>query len=352
MVSEDNGKTWTRRNDGLRFNGNSHVAVHPTNPDIAWVSVDNYLPEGAKERVPGGVYKTTDAGKTWKDSSKGLGKVVTRDDYNLTSHYRALAVSRTNPDVLYTNDYAFTTGSTYKSTDAGASWRMVVSKKNIGSDNNDPEKLRVFQIETACPAGLGLAGISIDPRDPNAVYGFSTETISRTLNGGKTWNDATSQKIGNSWRGRGYSGWVTINYRFNPFRLGQSIFQGMDATRVWISDDNQRSWRMPLTEPDAWNGGRDATFTRSGTIYATTGTYNFTGVARSTDSGKTWTVLHGKEHGLPEWYQGSAPAGIYALPDQPEQVWAVINGKLMHSTDSGEHWNVALDIARLAVDCR
>ncbi len=342
LVSEDGGKTWARRNEGLPFGDISRVAVHPTNPNIAWVSVDNRLPEGAKERIAGGVYKTTDGGLHWAESSNGLGKTVTRDDYNLTSHYRALAVSRTNPSVLYTNDFAYTTGVTYKSEDGGASWRPVVSKQNIGTDNNDPLKRRAFQIETAMPGGLGLANITIDPRDPNAAYGFNTETISRTLDGGKTWNDATAQKIGTAWRGRGYSGWVSTNFRFNPFKRGQSIFQGMDASRLWISDDSLRSWRYPLGEPDAWNGGRDATFTRDGHIYATTGTFNFTGIARSPDGGKTWTVLSGAARGLPEFYKGSAPGGIYALPDN-SKVWAVVNGALLSSVDGGEKWQTALE---------
>lgn len=345
LASTDGGKTWTRRNAGLPPAGLGRVAVHPTNPNIAWVSVDNYLPEGAKTRVPGGVYKTTDGGLTWKNSSQGLGAVVTGDNPNLTSKYRALAVSSKNPNVLYVNDAAWSTGTTYRSEDGGESWRAVVSKQNIGTDNNDPQKRRVFQLETATPAGLSLSAMTIDPNDDRAAYGFNSEFIPRTLDGGLTWNDATAYRLGgkSGWRGRGYAGWVTTNFRFNPYRRGQSVFQAMDAARVWISDDNLTSWRMPLSKPDPWGGGRDVTFTRDNRIYATTGTFNFTGVARSVDGGKNWEVLSGKEHGLPDFYQGAASGGIYALPNDSRQIWAVIDNKLMHSSDGGDHWKPVFD---------
>lgn len=345
LASVDGGKTWTRRNVGLPPAGLGRMAVHPTNPNIAWVSVDNYLPENSKTRVAGGVFKTIDGGLTWKNSSRGLGQSVKGDDYNLTSHYRALAVSSRNPNVLYTNDFAYSTGTTYRSDDGGDSWRAIVSKQNLGSDNNDPQKRKAFQLETATPAGMGLSALVIDPKDDRAAYGFNSEYIPRTLDGGLTWNDATAfrPKGKSDWRGRGYSGWVTTNFRFNPYRRGQSVFQAMDAARVWISDDNLTTWRMPLSKPDPWGGGRDVAFARDNRIYATTGTFNFTGLARSVDGGKNWEVLSGKEHGLPQWYQGASPGGVYALPDDSKKVWAVIDNKLMQSLDGGDNWNLVFD---------
>ena len=345
-TSKDGGKTWRPIYlYGVPRAEIGRVALHPTDKKTLWITIDNYLSPDGETRVPGRVLKSTDGGLTWENSSKGLGQVVSGKDPNTTSHYRALAVSPKNPNVLYTNDYAYSTGTTYRSDDGGESWRAVVSKQNIGSDNNDPQKRKVFQLETATPAGLGLSGMTIDPNDDRVAYGFNSEFIPRTLDGGRTWNDATAYRpAGKSgWRGRGYAGWVTSNFRFNPYRRGQSVFQAMDAARVWISDDNLSSWQMPLGKPEPWGGGRDVTFTRDNRIYATTGTFNFTGFARSLDGGKNWEVLSGKEHGLPDFYKGASSGGIYALPDDSRKIWAVIDNKLMHSSDGGDNWKAVLD---------
>lgn len=343
VASTDGGRTWTRRGGGLPPAGLGRVAVSPRDGRTLWVATDSYKPDPARPRVPGGVWKTTDGGQTWHDSSAGLGQVQS-EDTNQVSHYRALAVAPSSPDVLYANDVAYDTGVTYRSDDGGGHWRAVVSKQNIGGDSADPGKARAFQIETACPAGLGLAGITVDPHDPNVSYGFNTETIARSLDG-RTWDDATAYHPAGStgWRGRGYEGWVSTNFRFDPYHPGRAVLQGMDATRGWVSGDGFKSWTYGLYAPDAWNGGRDAAWTRDGHVYVTTGTYNFTGVGRSADGGKTWAVLSGKAHGLPEDYQGVAPGGVYALPSDWRQVWAVIGGRLDHSADGGDTWSVVLD---------
>ncbi|HVF85339.1 MAG TPA: hypothetical protein VM821_05110, partial [Abditibacteriaceae bacterium] len=223
LSSNDGGKSWTRCNTGLPPTSWGRVAMHPSNPNILWASTDNYLPEGAKVRVPGGVYKTINGGKNWTNSSKGLGTLAVGDDPNQTARYAAIAVAPTNPNLLYVNTYSYNTGTTYKSEDGGANWRISVSKQNLGFEENDAAKLSAFQLETACPAGMGLSGLAFDPKNADAVYGYNTEFIPRTLDGGRTWNDATSKKSGDGWRGRGYGGWVSTNFRFNPHRRGQSI---------------------------------------------------------------------------------------------------------------------------------
>jgi len=342
LVSTDNGKTWTRRNNGLPPAGMGRVAVHPTNKNIIWIAVDNYLPDSAKERVPGGVYKTTDGGLHWTNSSNGLGKTVMGNDPNLTSRYFALAVAPTDPQVLYANDAAWNTGVIYRSTDGGANWRMIASKANIGSDSKDPNKQRVFQVETAMPAGLSLTRLVVDPKNANTVYGFNSEFIVRTRDGGQTWDDATAIPAGgDAWRGRGYSGWVTSTFRFHPTDPNRAFLVALDAGKMWVSRDNLRTWTRPINDPWPWGGGHDVTFAGS-RVYATFGQFSsFYGIGVSPDKGDTWKVMYGAAHGLPETGGGhgnTEPRGIFARPDAPEQVWASINGTVYHSTDGGDHW--------------
>jgi hypothetical protein len=218
----------------------------------------------------------------------------------------------------------------------------VVTKGNFGQ-KDDPANGSVFRLVNSQPAGLGMTVFAIDPHHPEVAFGMNSDSIIATRNGGKTWEDGlsyhpTGGSSAEAWRGRGFTGWVSTNFRFDPYHPGVSLFQAMDAARVWISRDDLTSWTRQLDAPTPWNGGVDATFTRDGHIYVTTGTFNFNGIGRSADGGKTWTILKGAEHGLPDFYQGNNPTGIYALPDDAKVVWAVVGGKLQQSLDAGERW--------------
>jgi lysophospholipase L1-like esterase len=244
--------------------------------------------------------------------------------------------------LLLANDSAWNTGVIYRSTDGGASWAAVASKGNVGQESDAAQK-KIFQIETATAAGLGLTRLVFDPKDANTAYGFNSEFILKTTDGGRTWFDTTAERVGDGWRGRGYAGWVSTNFLFNPYKPGHAVLQAMDMGRAWISRDGMKSWKYTLSEPWPWGGGRDASITRSGRLYVTTGQHGaFQGIARSDDGGEKWQVFHGDKHGLPPagWGHGqNEPAGIYALPDEPDRVWAVVARKLLKSTDGGKSWS-------------
>jgi photosystem II stability/assembly factor-like uncharacterized protein len=335
LISTDDGRTWTRHNKGLPPAEPQRLAVHPTDPDVLWVAMDNHVPAGAAERVPGSVLKSTDGGQTWADSSQGIRKVVQGADGNLTSRITALAVAASDPNVLYCNDSAWNGATTYRSNDGGASWRSIGTKADV---------------PTAYFAGTCYKGLTVDPKNANIAFGFGTEYIARTRDGGRTWDDATAYRPDPSkpdhWRGRGYSGLCCMNVAFNPFVPGQTILQAMDAGRIWISDDNMQSWSYPAREPTPWLGGNDLTFSRDGTMYATTGQFgSFNGILRSTDSGKTWTTLDGDARGLPKAGSGLGleGGGVYSLPDDSSKVWAVLGGRLYHSSNGGEKWSILTD---------
>lgn len=346
-VSRDSGKTWERRNSGLP-NGAyfGRVAVHPKDPKTLWIAMGNRS-EGGK-RQAGGIYKSTDGGLTWAESSEGLRKqVVDADPPFLTTHFNSVAVAASDPRVLYTNDAAWTTGVTYRSTDGGATWVPVMAKGNVGQDS--PAWLReVPHLDTACLAGNSQSGIVIDPADANRVLLYGSEFISRTRDGGATWDDASSYRPDptsrpETWRGRGYTGWCSTNIAFDPFHPGRIILQAMDCAQAWVSEDNGASWTYHHTPVTAWSGGTAASFAKDATVFVATGPHGWQGVGRSRDGGRTWNWLAGPDHGLPEPSWGrNRPSGILVDPLDSKRVMMVLDHQLVTSTDGGEHWSSGL----------
>ena len=345
-VSEDAGRTWRKRNAGLPATNVQRLAVHPADPDHLWLTLAAYKLDGDAEFRPGGVYESTDAAESWHPICEGLG-TFRNADANVTATFGALAVSPADPKVLWTNEASRNTGVTYKSEDGGGHWRPVATKQNVGRDR----AVSVATVQTATPAGLSLSGLTADPKDPNICYGFGTEFTVGTTDGGKTWTDLTADrpepiKQPDAWRGRGWTGWCANNGAFNPYRKDQVALQGMDAAKLYLSDDGLRTFRYPAAGENPWLGGVDCAFTRDGHIYLTTGQFGGnTGLWHSADGGGTLSAASGPEHGLPAagWGGTVEGGGVYARPDHGERAWAVMGAVLYRTIDGGANWAVVDD---------
>ena len=149
-ISTDGGRTWEIRNSGLPMEVNvNHLAAHPTQKNTVWLALGAYRHPEEPEYTPGTIYKSTDAGRTWRASGNGLGRRSTRDT-NLTSRYEAISVAPTSPDTLLTCDTSWGGATLYKSADGGASWQPLLKGRGF---------------EAAYPAGLGATVIEFSLRD-------------------------------------------------------------------------------------------------------------------------------------------------------------------------------------------
>jgi len=326
FVSEDGGKTWIPRNQGLPHTNVNDLAVHPTDPDTLWVALGNCRPEGATQFLPGGIYKSTDGGLSWHPAVKGM-DLVSTDDPNLTSRFDAIAVAPSNPNILVTCDTAWNRSIAYKSVDGGESWFKIADSNSV---------MRAY------PAGLSMMVIAFDPKDANVIFMAGSEYAVRSLDGGKTWQDITARRVGNGWRGRGFSGLCATNVKFNPFRRGHIVILALDHG-FWQSKDGGLSWTTGKGMPP-WDGRHDVTFAdpKGQVLFVTRGQFgNFGGILKSTDGGETWTVLAGKRCGLPELGERQQPLSIHAA--NPQTVWATIGGRLYRTDDGGEHWRIVHD---------
>ncbi|MBU1823043.1 MAG: glycosyl hydrolase, partial [Bacteroidetes bacterium] len=145
--SEDAGKTW--KNMGLKNSEHiSEIIVHPTNPNIIYVGAYGPVWSEGGDR---GVYKSTDGGATWTNV-KSVSAYTGCND---------LVMDPRNPDVLYAafhqrmrKVYTYIGGgpesALYKSTDGGATWQKM---------------------EGGLPGGdIGRIGLAISPVNPNVLF--------------------------------------------------------------------------------------------------------------------------------------------------------------------------------------
>ena len=172
----DAGKTWTFV--GLAETQQiSRVRVHPANPDIAWVGAQGHAFGPNAER---GVYKTTDGGKTWN-------KVLFRNDSTGISD---LVLDPSNPDVLYAAFWQAQRkpwqllsggpgGGIFKSTDGGEHWTELTHNPGLP------------------PGLLGNIGLAISPAKPTRVWALieaEAGGVYRSEDGGATWRYINNER--------------------------------------------------------------------------------------------------------------------------------------------------------------
>jgi photosystem II stability/assembly factor-like uncharacterized protein len=145
--SDDGGKTW--KNVGLKTSEHiGRIAIDPRDSDTVYVAAQGPLWGPGGDR---GLYKTTDAGKTWK-------KILSISD---NTGVTDIVIDPQNPETLYAAAYqrrrhmwtlidGGPESAIYKSTDSGATWN---------------------KLKTGLPTvELGRIGLAISPVDSNVLY--------------------------------------------------------------------------------------------------------------------------------------------------------------------------------------
>jgi photosystem II stability/assembly factor-like uncharacterized protein len=149
--SMDNGKSW----EYLGLPESHHIGkvqLHPTDANTAWVAVLGHLYSPNKER---GVYKTTDGGKTWKQTlfvDDNTGAIDL--DINTQNPLEVYAAMWYRTRSSWNFEEGGKTSGIYKSTDGGNTWTLL-SKEGAGFPAG---------------AGAGRIGLAVYPKNPQIVY--------------------------------------------------------------------------------------------------------------------------------------------------------------------------------------
>ena len=206
--STDGGQTFERVLYKDENVGGADVMFDPKNPDIAyaglWEARQGPWENAAWNGTRGGVFKSTDNGKTWKQLGGGLPENIIQAN---------LAISPSNPNRLFAS-LALSPGLViYRSDDAGESWARITT---------DPR-----------PAGrIGggdLAVLRVDPKNADVVYSASVVSW-KSIDGGKTWTAFRGAPGGDDYQ----------NVWINP-NDGNTIILGSDQGAV-ITVNGGKSW--------------------------------------------------------------------------------------------------------------
>lgn len=312
--TEDAGQHWKNISDGF-FNTGSvgAIAVSVSDPNIVYVGMGEHAPRGVMTSFGDGVYKSTDAGKTWKHM--GLKE---------TQHIARIIIHPKNPDIVYVAAQGQLHGNNtergiFKSTDGGATWTKVLYVDDR----------------------TGCSELSMDLSDPNILYAAMWEHqrlpwkvisggpgsgLYKSMDGGKTWKEMTEGLPEEK-------GKMAIAVcQSNPqkvYALIESdseqekggLFVSNNAGKSWsrVSADHrlvQRAWYYieVFTDPKNEN-----------TVYVLSAS-----ALRSIDGGKTWEVLdgpHGDYHDL--WIN----------PDNPRNLCIADDGGAGISFNAGASWS-------------
>ncbi|MGO9402706.1 MAG: VPS10 domain-containing protein [Terriglobales bacterium] len=310
------------------FRGGRTVAISggPGQPNVFYMAPNN-----------GGVWKTTDFGRSWNPIFDGQ----PNDDHRSGS-IGALAVAPSNPNTIYVGsgeglrrpDLSVGNGI-YKSTDAGRTWQHLGQRdgalrdaQQIGSILVDPKDAnRVFV------AALG------HPYGPNAERG-----VYRSVDGGETWQKVLYKDDNTG----------AIDLVFDP-RNSQVIFADMWASRrppwttggsydgpgsgLYKSTDGGDHWRQITkglpTEADKFGRiGLAVSQSEPDRMYALVDARNSGGVYRSDDAGESWQLVNTEDR---VWERGDDFACVRVDPRNKDVIY-VANTSTYRSDDAGKNF--------------
>jgi photosystem II stability/assembly factor-like uncharacterized protein len=215
--STDGGQTFEKVLFKDENVGGADVAFDPTNPDIAYASLwegrQGPWENGAWNGTGGGIYKSTDNGKTWMQLSGGLPEGIVQANIGIApSNTNRLMASVATPNGV----------NLYRSDDAGATWAIITK---------DPR-----------PAGrIGGGDLCVprfSPKDADVVIVASTVTW-KSVDGGKTWMGFRGAPGGDDYQ----NVWINPN---NP----DVILLGSDQGAI-ITVNGGKSWSSWYNQPTA-----------------------------------------------------------------------------------------------------
>jgi photosystem II stability/assembly factor-like uncharacterized protein len=329
----DGGVHWDPIFDSQPVSSIGALAIASSNPNIVWAGtgepwIRSHISVGQ------GVYKSTDAGKTW--TLMGLEK---------TGRISRVVIDPKNPDIVLVGALGHAYGpqperGVFRTTDGGKTWqRVLFTDENSGCahlemDPNDPKIL--------------FAGMwPLEIRTWGRVSGGPGSGLFKSTDGGVTWKRLSGNGLPTRMTGKIVPAIAPTNSKriYALIETGDGVpLDGKETDRgkLWRSDDGGDTWR--LISFDRNLGGRTHYYFRMAVAPDNENeTYYLTaGFAKSTDGGENARMM----------LQGASPGGdnhdIWIDPTNANRMAVANDGGVSISTTRGQTWyRIQLPIAQM-----
>lgn len=331
--TDDMGTSWRPVFDKEEDSSIGALAIAPSNVKQVWAGTGETFVIRPFHAVGNGVYKSSNAGKTWKNM--GLEK---------TFRISRVIVHPTDTNTVYVAALGHTHGpqqdkGIYKTTDGGKTWeRVLFVNENTGASD-----------------------LSMDSQDPNILYaamwhvtiktwglnsGGDGSGIYRTKDGGKTWEPLRNGLES----GSGHPvGKTSVDVAYSNPNIVYALVEDKEP-RLYRSENKGDSWT--LVRKDHEMGQRAGYYIRMrvatddpNRIY----TINV-GIKMSKDGGKTWS------NEMSPWAAGGDNHDMWFDPKDSKRIMSAHDGCVNMTFNYGRSWrNINLPIAQMyhiAVDDR
>jgi photosystem II stability/assembly factor-like uncharacterized protein len=280
----DAGNNWMPVTDGqISSSSVGAVAVSPSNPDIVYIGMGESCIRG--NIMPGdGVYKSTDAGKTWARVGFANVDAISR-----------VRIHPTNPDIVYVAAFGQYYGPSeergiFKSTDGGKTWRHTLFR--------DPR--------------TGAVDLAIDDNNPNVIFAALWEAyrieyqmssggpgsgLYKSTDGGETWTEITR----NQGLPQGVVGRIGVALTKADSNRVYALVEN-EKGGLYVSDDSGATWRLANDSRTVRQRAFYYTHVHGDSLNKDVVYMLNTALFRSTDAGKTIAQVgqgtHGDHHDL------------------------------------------------------
>jgi photosystem II stability/assembly factor-like uncharacterized protein len=331
--TEDAGINWRSVFDKTDDSSIGALAVSTSNPKQVWAGTGETFLIRPFHAVGNGVYKSSDAGKTWKNM--GLEK---------TFRISRVIVHPTDTNIVYVASLGHTHSpqqerGIYKTSDGGKTWeRVLFVNENTGASD--------LSMDSQDPNILYAAMWQVDIKTWGLNSGGPGSGIYRTRDGGKTWEPLRNGLES----GPGHPvGKTSVDVAYSNPNIVYALVEDKEP-RLYRSENKGESWT--LMQKDHNMGQRAGYYIR---LRVSTGNENelytiSVGVLKSIDGGKSFVK------DFSPWAAGGDNHDMWFDPKDPKRIMCAHDGCANMSFNGGKTWQgINLPIAQMyhiAVDDR